>query len=436
MSNKECFVIEGKRRLKGEIEIRGCKNAATPIIAATLLTKEPCYIQNLPLVEDIFRMLEIIEALGAKVKWQGEREVKIEAKNVDPSNIREDLVTMLRSSILLLGPMLARFGKIELPKPGGCLIGARPINTHLDVYSQLGAEIRQAKGKICPKYILSVKKLIPSEVVLSEFSVTTTENLLMTASLLKGKTIIKIAALEPHVQDLSIVLSKMGAKIKWLSNHTVEIIGKKELSGFSHFLIYDPVEAGSFLILGGVADSDIVVKNVPGLFLDLAVKKIKEFGIKIRKNSERNGLSVLKVRRPKNLLSVHKIQVLPYPGIPTDLQCAFGVLASQSSGETLIHDPLYEERLRYLKDLNRMGANVLFLDSHRAIIKGPSRLRGTSIENYDLRSGAALIIASLIAEGKTTIFNAYQVDRGYERIEERLRKLGANIKRVKISNIK
>jgi len=433
MSNKDYFVIKGRRPLRGEIEIQGCKNAATPIIAAALLTKEPCYIKNLPLVEDIFRMLEIVEALGAKVEWLGKREVKIEAKNINPSNIREDLVTMLRSSVLLLGPMLARLGKIRLPKPGGCLIGTRSIDAHLNSFSQLGAKIKQVKGAVCQDYILSAEELTPGEIVLSEFSVTATENILMAASLLEGKTIIKIAALEPHVKDLSAVLSKMGAKIKWLSDHTVEIIGKKKLSGFSHFLIYDPVEAGSFLILAGIAGEDIIVKNVPILFLDLVIKKIQEFGIKIEKMQEGDGLSLLKVKRPKELLPVQKIQVLPYPGIPTDLQCAFGVLASQARGETLIHDPLYEGRLRYLKDLNRMGAQVLFLDVHRAMIKGPSELHGISIKNYDLRSGAALIIASLIAEGESIISNVYQVDRGYEKIEERLQKLGADMKRVKKS---
>lgn len=431
-SNKDYFLIEGGKPLRGEIEVRGCKNAATPIIAATLLTEEPCYIQNLPLVEDIFRMLEIIEALGAKVEWQGERSVRIEAKEVDPSNIKEDLVMMLRSSILLLGPIISRCGKIEIPKPGGCLIGARPTVTHLDGFTQLGAKVKVIETDLCEKYILSAKKLTSSEIILPEFSVTATENILMAASSLEDKTVIKIAALEPHVQDLSVVLSKMGAKIKWFPHHVVEIMGRKKLSGFSHTIIYDPVEAGSFLILGGVVGNNILIKNVPSNFLSLVIKKIQEFGIKTDRTRKKHDLSSFKVKKPSRLSSVEKIQVLPYPGIPTDLQCAFGVLASQAEGETLIHDPLYEERLRYLKDLKRMGADILFLDSHRAIVKGPSKLHGTSIENYDLRSGAALIIASLIARGKTTISNAYQVDRGYERIEERLKKLGAIIRRVQV----
>lgn len=428
MKNRECFSIQGGKMLSGKIEIRGCKNAATPAIAAALLTKEPCYIQNLPLVEDIFRMLEIIENLGAKVKWEGKREIKIEAKNIDPSKIREDLVTILRSSVLLLGPLLSRFGKVKLPQPGGCLIGARPINTHLDGFSQLGAKIEE---KEC-EYILSCKRLVSGNIILPEFSVTATENTLMAASLLPGKTTIKITALEPHVKDLALVLSKMGAKVKWPGNHTIEIIGKKKLSGFSHSLIYDFVEAGSFMILAGLVGKNIKIENVPLFDLELVIKKIKDFGIKIQKLKERKGIATVKISRPQKLRSVKKIQVLPYPGVPTDLQCAFGVLASQAEGETLIHDPMYEERLGYLKDLQKMGAKVTFLDPHRAIVEGPSKLHGVPMENYDLRSGAALIIASLVAKGKTLISNTYQVDRGYEKIDKRLQKLEADIRRIKI----
>ncbi len=431
----EYFQINGQKPLSGEIETKGCKNAATPIIAASLLTDEPCYIQNLPLVEDIFRMLEIIKDLGAKVEFQGEREIKIEAKNLDPSKIREDLVTMLRSSVFLLAPLLVRFGKVEIPQPGGCLIGVRSIDAHLQGFQQMGVEIEK-EGK---HYLLSKKHLAPSKVILPEFSVTATENILMAASLLPGKTIIKIAALEPHVKDLSQVLVKMGARIHWLEDHTIEIEGQKKLKGFSHRLIYDPVEAGSFIILAGVTKGDVIVKNVPLENLDLVLYKLKEFGINLEKISgpkkyddQSQIVFDVRVKSPQAFLPVSKVQVLPYPGVPTDLQCAFGVLATQSPGETLIHDPMYEGRLKYLEALNKMGADISVLDPHRAIVRGPSQLKGSSIENYDLRSGAALIITGLIAQGETLISNAYQVDRGYEKIEERLREIGADIKRVSI----
>lgn len=428
-NSKQSFQIQGKKPLKGEIEVKGCKNAATPIIAAALLTDEPCYIKNLPLVEDIFRMLDIAEELGAKVEFVAEREVRIEAKDLNPLKIRKDLVTMLRSSVFLLGPLLSRFGEVKMPQPGGCLIGARPVDSHLEGFQQLGAKIEK-EGEY---YILKNKELKSGEVVLPEFSVTATENILMAAASLPGKTVIKIAALEPHVKDLGRALTKMGAKIRWLEDHTVEIEGQKKLRGFSHSVIYDAVEAGSFIILAAATKGDLIIKNVPLNNLDLVILKLKEFGITLEKIKEKeNFIFDIKVHCPKEFLPVQKIQVLPYPGIPTDLQCAFGVLATQNPGETLIHDPMYEGRLKYLEGLNKMGADVSILDPHRAIVRGPSHfLRGIPIENYDLRSGAALIIAGLIAEGETIISNAYQVDRGYEKIEERLQKVGASIKRIK-----
>ena len=431
------FIIQGKKPLNGEIEIRGCKNAATPIIAATLLTREPCFIKNIPRIEDIFRMFEIIESLGAKVEWLSEREVKIQAKDIDPTKIREDLVATLRSSVFLMGPFLSRFKKISMAKPGGCIIGVRPIDVHLQALMQLGAGVEIEGGK----YTLFAEKLTPGKVVLPEFSVTATENTLMAASLLPGKTVIKIAAIEPHVQDLVSVLSKMGAKIKWRQDHTFEITGQKKLKGFTHSVIYDSVEAGSFLIMAGLVNNQrvlngknfsgkIIIKNVMLETLEIVIEKLKEFGIRIQEVKNEKGVSDVEVMPPKDFLPVEKVQVLPYPGIPTDLQCAFGTLATQAPGETLIHDPMYEGRLRYLNEINRMGADIAVLDPHRAIVKGPAELYGTKVKNYDLRSGAALIIAALIAEGETSINNIYQIDRGYEEIEKRLQMVGADIKRI------
>jgi len=431
------FLIKGKNPLSGEIEIKGCKNAATPIIAATLLTEEPCYIKNIPLVEDIFRMLEIVEGLGAKVEWIGEREVKIQAKNIDPLKIKEELVTALRSSVFLMGPLLSRFKKVSIPKPGGCIIGARPIDVHLQGFLQLGAGVEIENEK----YTLFAEKLKPNKVTLPEFSVTATENILMASSLLPGKTVLKIAAIEPHVRDLAMVLSKMGARIKLKEDHTFEIIGQKKLRGFSHFVIYDSVEAGSFLILAAIVNNKrvlrgkefkgrLIIKNVLLNTLDLVVEKLKEFGIRVKEIKNRKGVSDVELESPSEFLPVSKVQVLPYPGIPTDLQCAFGVLSTQSPGETLIHDPMYEGRLKYLNELNRMGADIAVLDPHRAIVRGPVDLQGTNIKNYDLRSGAALLMAALIAEGESTIDNIYQIDRGYEKIEKRLQEVGADIKRI------
>jgi UDP-N-acetylglucosamine 1-carboxyvinyltransferase len=382
-------------------------------------------------------MLEIVEGLGAKVEWIGEREVKIQAKNIDPLKIKEELVTALRSSVFLMGPLLSRFKKVSIPKPGGCIIGARPIDVHLQGFLQLGAGVEIENEK----YTLFAEKLKPNKVTLPEFSVTATENILMASSLLPGKTVLKIAAIEPHVRDLAMVLSKMGARIKLKEDHTFEIIGQKKLRGFSHFVIYDSVEAGSFLILAALVNNKrvlrgkefkgrLIIKNVLLNTLDLVIEKLKEFGIRVKEIKNRKGISDIELESPSEFLPVSKVQVLPYPGIPTDLQCAFGVLSTQSPGETLIHDPMYEGRLKYLNELNRMGADIAVLDPHRAIVRGPVDLQGTNIKNYDLRSGAALLMAALIAEGESTIDNIYQIDRGYEKIEKRLQEVGADIKRI------
>jgi len=401
--------------------VRGGKNAATPILAAALLTDKPCIIKNLPLIEDVFRMIEILQKLGAKVDWLGKREIKIQAKNIQPDNLDEKLICQLRSSVLLVGPLLARFKRICLPPPGGCLIGSRPIDVHLEVFEELGAETKKENSS----FIFELKKPKAGEIVLPEFSVTATENLLLVASLISQKIIIKIAALEPHVQDLIAVLQKMGAEIKITGLHQIEIKGKKELDGFEHSLIYDPVEAGTYLILAGVCKSKFKVKKAEASNLELVLRKLRDFGMKFE--IEKDGIIA---DGQGELKAVSKIQTMPYPGIPTDLQCNFGVLATQAQGKTLIHDPLFDGRLKYLEELNQMGAKVDFCDPHRALISGPTELSAKDIKTYDLRGGAALILAALAASGESTIDNVYQIDRGYERIEERLQKLGAKIERI------
>jgi len=418
----EKFVIYGGNPLKGTIEVGGAKNAATPIIAATLLTKEACRISNLPLIEDVFRMIEILEEMGAEVKWLGERTVEIRCRNIDPSKINFSNVKKMRSSVLLIGPLLARFGSLKICKPGGDIIGARPIDVHICAFKDLGAEVSSQGDWLYFK----AKKLKPNKVILREFSVTVTENILMASSLIPGKSEISIAACEPHVQDLVKFLRKMGSKIKSLDCHSFIIEGSKKLKGANHIVIYDPVEAGNCIIAAAVTRGKVLVKNVNPLHLELVLAKLKDFGVEM----EIRETEIL-VKPSKKIFRMDKIQTLIYPGIPTDLQSAFGVLATQAKGTTLIHDPLYEGRLKYLEELNKMGAEIIIADPHRAIINGPSILRGREMNSYDIRSGASLIITGLIAKGKTVINDIYQIDRGYEKIEEKLQKLGANIKRVK-----
>ncbi len=416
----------------------GAKNVALPLIAASLLTKEPCRISNLPLIEDVLKMLKILEEMGAKITWIGEREVKIECDNIDLSLIPFDVVSYFRGSILLLGPLLSRFGKIKFPPPGGCLIGARPIDTHLDAFSQMGIKI-SARGN----FYYFEGKCQPSEVILKEFSVTATENVLLASALCPGKTILKIADQDYQVQELIKVLREMGVKIEGDGTHNLKITGERKLKGFKCSIMPDPLEVGTFMVAALATQGRVLIKNAETSFLELFLKRLRDFGAKFEileeeakrtssssSPSSRKRNSLIKVL-PSGRLKMDKIQSLPYPGIPTDLQPELGVLATQAKGPTLIHDPLYEGRLKYLEELNKMGADIIFCDPHRAIINGPTPLYGTEIPSLDIRSGAALIIAGLAAKGETIINNIYQIDRGYEKIEERLQKLGADIKRVR-----
>jgi len=414
------FIIRGGRRLKGEIEVKGMKNAAAPILASTLLTKEKCFLENIPRIRDIFVMIDILKSLGAKVKIHGSS-VEISNKKIKLHRLDKNLVQKLRSSILFLGPLLARFKKVEIPEPGGCIIGNRPIDTHLYALAQLGAIIER-KGEF---YKITAKKLKGTTIILPEFSVTATENLIMASVLAEGKTIIKLAAAEPHVQDLCNFLNKMGAKILGIGTHTLTINGVKRLKGAVHKIIPDQIEAGTFAVLAAATHSKIKIKNIVPEHLDVVLLKLKQIGVNFKLG--KNYIQIY----PSYGLKAFKIQTMPYPGFPTDLQSPFGVLATQCQGTSLIHDPLFEKRMSYVAELVKMGANAIIADPHRVIISGPTTLYGREIKSFDLRAGATLIIAGLIAQGETILHQAEIVDRGYEKIEKRLSSLGAKIKRVK-----
>jgi len=423
----EKFVIHGGKKLSGEIEARGSKNAAFPVLIATLLTEEDCVIENIPLVEDIYRLLEIFESMKVKVEWLGKRKVRINAKNMDPSKIDSELVLKFRGSVLLFGALLARFKKAKLPQPGGCVIGVRPIDTHLDAFSQMGVIIKEKRRAFEMK---APDKLKDNMVIMDEISVTATANIMLFSSLLNEEVIIKVADGDYQNQELSKILKKMGVKISGAGQHTLKIRGAKKLWGFKHFLMYDPIEAGTFIIMALATKGNILVKNVEYPFLEFVLKKLEDCGAKFE--TIRKGKDLVDVRvSPSKDIRIRKMQSLPFPGFPSDLLSVLGVLATQTKGVTLIHDPLYEGRLKYMEGLTKMGADIFFSDPHRATINGVTRLRGADMGSFDLRGGASLITAGLIADGKTTIRNIYQVDRGYEKLEERLQKLGADIKRVK-----
>lgn len=417
----DCFEIEGGKKLSGTIDVRGSKNATTPILAATLLTKEECVLSNVPHIEDVLAMTEILKSMGAKVVWKDAHTVSITCEDMHPERIDVAQVKKIRSSILFLGSLAARFDRFKLYHPGGCVIGARPVGTHFDALLKMGVSIKQ-KDSV---YVSDASKRHAEKVVLREFSVTATENAMMLAASIPGKTVIKIAASEPHVEDLGRFLQKMGAKVKGLGTHTIEIEGKKNLKGVRHAIIPDANEAATFLALGAATKSPIIVSGAREEHLDLVLEKMREFGVdfEILKNA-------IRVVPAKKLRAVPKIDARIYPGIPTDVQAPLGVLATQAEGTTMIHDTLFEGRFNYVGELQKMGANAQILNPHQAVFTGPTPLLGTTINSFDLRSGVALVIAALVAHGTTTIENAYQVDRGYEALEERLAGLGAKIRRT------
>jgi len=427
------FIIHGGKQLNGTIDVRGSKNAALPILAATILTKERCRINNLPLVLDVYRTIEILEGMGSSVRWVGKRSVDIENKRIKPGRLESDAVRKMRASILFLGPLLARFGKVErMQYPGGCSIGPRPIDVHLKAFEDIGARISLGKNFFSVQ--MPARPKITRPVILNEFSVTATENLLAFLSSISGSSHIKIAASEPHVRDLAKFLSKMGARINGAGTSTISVHGSDKLRGASHNISSDYIEAGTFAIATLAVGGKVLIRNTPISDLDLVLKKLTTSGADIRIFSDKN---IIEVRAASGGLGMHRrkmfidqVQMLPHPGIPTDLQSVFGVLATQTLGDTLIHEPMYENRLECLRELGKMGAKIKIYDPHRAQVLGPTRLKGAEVTGHDLRGGAALVIAGLAAYGKTVVSGLKHIERGYEDFDVRLRKLGADIKKI------
>ncbi len=414
------FIINGGRKLTGSVKISGAKNAATPILAATLLTRQVCTIKRVPRIKDVEKMLAILASLGASVKWTGPDTVRVDTSKTSTKSLNTGLVKSMRSSILLLGPMLALFKQVSTTEPGGDIIGRRPIDTHLDAFAQLGVTT-SLRGE---RFILRGEKLKSAMVTLKEFSVTASENAIMAAVLLSGITTIKMAANEPHVQDLISFLNKAGAKISWLDSHTIKIKGVKKLHGTTHTVIPDQIEIGTLAVAAGLTKGKIRMKPVVPEHLESIVLKLKQIGFKINLGKD---YMVVDGSGP---LKAFKFQSLPYPGLPTDLQAPFTVLATACKGESLIHDPMYEGRLGHVSQLVKMGAQATICDPHRVIVNGPKRLNGREFPSLDIRAGATMVLAGLAARGTTTIHQAEIVERGYENFEGRLRKLGAKIKKV------
>ena len=419
MSDK--FLIQGGVPLSGEVEIHGYKNAAGAVLSAVLLSEESSTIDNLPLCSDVLDQIEILKQMGAEIEWLGERKIKINPEKINPEKIPADLFEKMRVSVLLIGPLLARFKKFNVPHPGGDKIGLRPIATHLKALKEFGIKSEEKEGFY---YFEAPENIEGKRIVLKEFSVTATEILMMVAALSQGKTKIEIAATEPQVQDLGNFLQKMGVNIEGIGTHTISIEGKEKLNGAEFKICPDPTEAGTFLIALAATGGEGKIKNVEPNHLTMFLEKMKEIGV----NFEIFNSEIL-IRPSKEFRST-KIQVLPYPGFPTDLQPQTSVLLTQAEGKSLIHDPLYENRFQHLHELRKMGADIEITDPHRALIFGKKTLIGNKISASDIRSGAALVLAGLCAKGETLIGEISQIERGYEKIEEKLQKLGAKIEKA------
>jgi len=415
------LLITGGIPLSGEVEISGYKNAAGVCLAATLLTEEPSIIDNLPQVTDVLNQIEILKKMGAEVIWLEKNKIKINPKNINPEKIPIEIFEKMRVSVLLIGPLLARFKKFKIPHPGGDRIGLRPITTHLQALKNFGVKVKNESGFYLFEAPLELKG---RRVVLKEFSVTATENIMMLAALSEGKTKIEIAAAEPQVQDLGKLLRKMGVSIEGTGTHTIEITGREKLSGAEFSICPDLLEAGTFLIAFALTQGEGKIKKVNPEHLTFFLEKMKDIGV----NFEVREKEILV--KPSKEFKPTKIQVLPYPGFPTDLQPQSSVLLTQTQGKSLIHEPLYENRFSHLHELRKMGADIEITDPHRALIFGKTKLMGNRIKALDIRSGATLVLAGLIAKGQTLIQDISQIERGYENIDKKLRKLGAQIKKL------
>lgn len=414
------FEIIGGKKLNGEIEVKGAKNAALKAVAASLLSKEKWIITNFPFIEDTNRILEMIEDLGAEVVRKNNR-VEIQAKKIKKINLDENLTKKLRASIIVAGPLLARMGEVRMFHPGGCVIGKRPIDMFLDGFQKLGANIKWQDDH----FRISAKKITGAKIFFPKVTVTGTETMMLTSVLADGETIIENAAMEPEIPMLADFLNKCGAKITGAGTPTIRIKGVRKISGGKLALIPDRIETGTFAILAALAGGKIKITKCNPDHIRAFLINLEKAGVKFEEKKNQLVVWGGKKLKPVNLFT-HE-----YPGFATDLQPPFTLLMTQAKGSSLIHDSIFEGRLMFTDILNIMGAHVIMNDPHRVTVNGPTRLQGRKIASPDLRAGITLVIAGLIAKGKTKIENVYQIDRGYESIEERLRMLGADIRRVK-----
>ncbi len=418
----EKMIIEQCGPLKGSVTIGGAKNAVLPVLAAALLTGSECIIRNVPHLSDVESMCALVESLGAKINWNKPGGVvSVDTSNLTSNEAAYELVGKLRASFLVMGPLLARLGRAKAPLPGGCAIGSRPVDLHLKGLTALGAEIEQGHGYITA----SAKKLKGAKVYLDFPSVGATENIMMAAVLAEGQTVIENCAIEPEIVDLANFLNSAGAEIRGAGTDTVKINGVRGMRGTDHTIIPDRIEAGTFMVAAAATKGDILLTNVMADHIKPVTAKLKEADVTVAETAK--GLRVYHTGNAP--LKAADVKTLPYPGFPTDMQAQFMSLLATAAGTSIITESVFENRFMQVGELNRMGAEIK-IESRSAVVEGVSKLAGAQVRATDLRAGAALILAALNADGMTEISDIYHIDRGYHKLDTRLNKLGAKIKRV------
>jgi UDP-N-acetylglucosamine 1-carboxyvinyltransferase len=417
----ERFIIDGGKPLVGQITVSGAKNATVALIPAALLANDICVLEDLPLIRDVYVLKEIIEQMGAKVRMNGTGTLEIDSSGLNHPHIDNGQVKELRASYYLLGALLARFKEVSMAYPGGCDIGLRPIDQHIKGFRALGAEVEIEHGRIS----LKAKKLVGSDIFLDVVSVGATINLMIAATMAEGTTVLENVAKEPHVVDVANFLNSMGAEVKGAGTDVIRIKGVEKLHGSTYMVIPDQIEAGTYMIAAAsIPGGDVVINNVIPKHLDSIAAKLVEMGVQVKFNGD--TVRVISRGRPKSA----DIKTLPYPGFPTDLQQPITPMLTVAKGTSMITESIWEGRFRHVDELKRMGADIK-VEGRVAVIEGMKSLIGAKVSATDLRAGAALVIAGLMAEGKTEIFNLFHIDRGYENLEGKLASLGIDIRRAK-----
>ncbi|MGO9264620.1 MAG: UDP-N-acetylglucosamine 1-carboxyvinyltransferase [Candidatus Binataceae bacterium] len=413
------MLIRGGRPLRGTTTVSGSKNAALPILMASLLTSEPVVLHNVPRLRDVRTAISLLEGLGAKARWLDEHSLELHAAQVTGYEASYDLVKTMRASFVVLGPILARTGRARVSTPGGCAIGARPVNLHIGGLRALGARIQLRNGYVEAR----ADHLTGARLWLDNPSVGATENIMMAAALGQGHTTIENAAREPEVQDLGRLLVAMGARITGTGTHVIAIEGVARLHGAEHRVIPDRIEAGSLMVAAAITGGDVVVENAPVEQLDAVITKLRETGVNV--TAQNGGLRVV----ADGVLQPIELRTLPYPGFPTDLQAQMMALLTQAAGTSVITETIFENRFMHAQELLRMGADIV-MKGATAVVRGPARLSGAPVMATDLRASMGLILAGLAADQETAVSRVYHLDRGYEALDQKLQALGAAIERV------